>query len=121
MNYTLPVGCARSHDEESYNTYEQITERLVPYVKEMALLMWNLCRDGSIPSMELGFINARASLQLHQVWRTEGLMHLIDSLHGQALALSSIGCHRIPYDAHGLHFLMHTYLRIWRYAQRLSS
>ncbi len=36
MKCIWPAGIRPDkNDEESYNTYEQITERLVPYVKEM--------------------------------------------------------------------------------------
>ena len=31
-------------DEESYNTYDEITERTVPYVKNLDLPTWNWCR-----------------------------------------------------------------------------
>jgi len=64
------------HDEETYNTYDQIQERLVPYVKEMGFTHVEF-----MPVMEHPFdgswvINVQASSLLHH-----GLeIHRIDAV-----------------------------------------
>jgi 1,4-alpha-glucan branching enzyme len=101
------------NDEESYNTYEQITERLVPYVREMGFTHVELMPvmehpfDGSWGYQCTGFFAATS-----RFGEPEGLMHLIDSLHraGIGVILDWVPSH-FPYDAHGLHFFdgTHTY------------
>ena len=101
------------NDEENYNTYEQITERLVPYVKDLGFTHVELMPvmehpfDGSWGYQCTGFFAATS-----RFGEPEGLMHLIDTLHraGIGVILDWVPSH-FPYDAHGLHFFdgTHTY------------
>jgi len=101
------------NNEETYNTYEQITEKLVPYVTEMGFTHVELMPvvehpfDGSWGYQCTGFFAPTS-----RFGEPEGLMHLIDSLHGAGIGviLDWVPSH-FPYDAHGL-FLFdgtHTY------------
>ncbi len=100
-------------DEESYNTYEQITERLVPYIKDLGFTHVELMPvmehpfDGSWGYQCTGFFAATS-----RFGAPEGLMHLIDSLHqaGIGVILDWVPSH-FPYDAHGLFMFdgTHTY------------
>ena len=91
-------------DEESYNTYTQIAERLVPYVKEMGFTHVEL-----MPVMEFpffpswgyqitGYFGASS-----RYGSPQDLMYLIDALHKANIAviLDWVPSH-FPYDAHGL-------------------
>ncbi|MDB5196419.1 MAG: glycogen branching protein [Flaviaesturariibacter sp.] len=101
------------NDEESYNSYHQITELLVPYVKEMGFTHVELMPvmehpyDGSWGYQCTGFFAPTS-----RFGEPEGLMHLIDRFHqaGIGVILDWVPSH-FPYDAHGL-FLFdgtHTY------------
>lgn len=100
-------------DEETYNTYDQITERLVPYVKEMGFTHLELMPvmehpfDGSWGYQCTGFFAATS-----RFGDPQGLMRLIDSCHqeGIGVILDWVPSH-FPYDAHGLFMFdgTHTY------------
>jgi 1,4-alpha-glucan branching enzyme len=101
------------YNEESYNTYEQITELLVPYVKEMGFTHVEFMPvmehpfDGSWGYQCTGFFAPTS-----RFGQPEGLMHLIDELHqaGIGVILDWVPSH-FPYDAHGLFMFdgTHTY------------
>ncbi len=101
------------NDEESYNTYEQITERLVPYVKEMGFTHVELMPvmehpfDGSWGYQCTGFFAATS-----RFGDPQGLMRMIDAFHKQGIGiiLDWVPSH-FPYDAHGLFMFdgTHTY------------
>ena len=101
------------HDEESYNTYDQITERLVPYVKELGFTHIELMPvmehpfDGSWGYQCTGYFAATS-----RFGDPQGLMRLIDSCHreGIGVILDWVPSH-FPYDAHGLFMFdgTHTY------------
>jgi 1,4-alpha-glucan branching enzyme len=101
------------NDEESYNSYEQITERLVPYVKEMGFTHVEFMPvmehpfDGSWGYQLTGFFAPTS-----RFGAPEGFMHLIDELHnaGIGVILDWVPSH-FPYDAHGLYLFdgTHTY------------
>ncbi|MEJ7913097.1 MAG: 1,4-alpha-glucan branching protein GlgB [Chitinophagaceae bacterium] len=101
------------NDEETYNTYHQIAERLVPYITELGFTHVELMPvmehpfDGSWGYQCTGFFAPTS-----RFGEPEGLMHLIDRLHqaGIGVILDWVPSH-FPYDAHGL-FLFdgtHTY------------
>jgi 1,4-alpha-glucan branching enzyme len=100
-------------NEESYNDYWQIAERLVPYVKELGFTHVELMPvmehpfDGSWGYQCTGFFAATS-----RFGPPEGLMHLIDRLHqeGIGVILDWVPSH-FPYDAHGLFMFdgTHTY------------
>ncbi|MFN2458174.1 MAG: 1,4-alpha-glucan branching protein GlgB [Chitinophagaceae bacterium] len=99
------------NNEESYNTYHQIAERLVPYVKEMGFTHVELMPvmehpyDGSWGYQCTGYFAPTS-----RFGEPEGLMHLIDELHQNDIGviLDWVPSH-FPYDAHGLHFFDGTY------------
>ena len=101
------------NDEETYNTYEQITERLVPYVKEMGFTHVELMPvmehpfDGSWGYQCCGFFAATS-----RFGDPQGLMKLVDAFHkeGIGVLLDWVPSH-FPYDAHGLFMFdgTHTY------------
>ncbi|HTD93162.1 MAG TPA: 1,4-alpha-glucan branching protein GlgB [Chitinophagaceae bacterium] len=100
-------------DEESYNTYDQIKERLVPYVKEMGFTHVEFMPvmehpfDGSWGYQCTGFFAATS-----RFGDPQGLMRLIDAFHqaGIGVVLDWVPSH-FPYDAHGLYLFdgTHTY------------
>ncbi|HLF45375.1 MAG TPA: 1,4-alpha-glucan branching protein GlgB [Chitinophagaceae bacterium] len=101
------------NDEESYNTYDQLTERLVPYVKNMGFTHVELMPvmehpfDGSWGYQCTGFFAATS-----RFGDPQGLMRLIDAFHreGIGVILDWVPSH-FPYDAHGLFMFdgTHTY------------
>ncbi|HEU4472466.1 MAG TPA: 1,4-alpha-glucan branching protein GlgB [Flavisolibacter sp.] len=101
------------NNEESYNTYHQIAERLVPYVKDMGFTHVELMPvmehpfDGSWGYQCTGYFAPTS-----RFGEPEGLMHLIDQLHqnGIGVILDWVPSH-FPYDAHGLFMFdgTHTY------------
>jgi len=100
-------------NEESYNTYDQIRERLVPYVKEMGFTHVEFMPvmehpfDGSWGYQCTGFFAATS-----RFGDPQGLMRLIDAFHreGIGVILDWVPSH-FPYDAHGLFMFdgAHTY------------
>ncbi|MEI9945471.1 MAG: 1,4-alpha-glucan branching protein GlgB [Chitinophagaceae bacterium] len=101
------------NDEETYNTYDQITERLVPYVKEMGFTHVELMPvmehpfDGSWGYQCTGFFAPTS-----RFGDPQGLMRLVDAFHaaGIGVILDWVPSH-FPYDAHGLYMFdgTHTY------------
>lgn len=100
-------------DEEAYNTYDQITERLVPYVQELGFTHIELMPvmehpfDGSWGYQCTGYFAATS-----RFGDPQGLMRLIDACHqaGIGVILDWVPSH-FPYDAHGLFMFdgTHTY------------
>ncbi len=101
------------NDEESYNSYDQIKERLVPYVKELGFTHVEFMPvmehpfDGSWGYQCTGFFAATS-----RFGDPQGLMRLIDAFHqeGIGVVLDWVPSH-FPYDAHGLFMFdgTHTY------------
>jgi 1,4-alpha-glucan branching enzyme len=101
------------NDEESYNTYDQIRERLVPYVKEMGFTHVELMPvmehpfDGSWGYQCTGYFAATS-----RFGDPQGLMRLVDAFHKENIGviLDWVPSH-FPYDAHGLFMFdgTHTY------------
>ena len=101
------------NDEETYNTYDQITERLVPYVKEMGFTHVEFMPvmehpfDGSWGYQCTGFFAATS-----RFGDPQGLMRMIDAFHQQGIGviLDWVPSH-FPYDSHGLFMFdgTHTY------------
>ncbi len=100
-------------DEESYNSYDQITERLVPYVKEMGFTHVELMPvmeypyDGSWGYQCTGYFAPTS-----RFGNPQGLMKLVEAFHqaGIGVILDWVPSH-FPYDAHGLFMFdgTHTY------------
>lgn len=101
------------NDEESYTTYSQLREQLVPYVKEMGFTHVELMPvmehpfDGSWGYQITGYYAATSRFGSPQ-----GLMELIDAFHqeGIGVILDWVPSH-FPYDSHGLFMFdgTHTY------------
>lgn len=101
------------NDEGSYNSYDEIRERLVPYVKEMGFTHVELMPvmehpfDGSWGYQCTGFFAPTS-----RFGDPQGLMRLIDAFHQENIGviLDWVPSH-FPYDAHGLFMFdgAHTY------------
>jgi len=101
------------HDEETYNTYAQITERLVPYVKQMGFTHVEFMPvmehpfDGSWGYQGTGFFAPTSRFGSPQDFAA-----MVDALHnaGIGVILDWVPSH-FPYDAHGLYMFdgTHTY------------
>lgn len=100
-------------DEETYTTYDQLCEQLVPYVKQMGFTHVELMPvmehpfDGSWGYQCTGFFAPTS-----RFGDPQGLMRLIDAFHreGVGVILDWVPSH-FPYDAHGLFMFdgTHTY------------
>jgi 1,4-alpha-glucan branching enzyme len=100
-------------DEESYNSYDAIRDRLVPYVKEMGFTHVEFMPvmehpfDGSWGYQGTGYFAPSS-----RFGDPQGFMALVDALHtaGIGVILDWVPSH-FPYDAHGLFMFdgTHTY------------
>jgi 1,4-alpha-glucan branching enzyme len=100
-------------DEESYNSYAQITERLVPYVKEMGFTHVEFMPvmehpfDGSWGYQGTGFFAPTS-----RFGEPQDFSAMVDAFHqaGIGVILDWVPSH-FPYDAHGLYMFdgAHTY------------
>ena len=101
------------NNEESYNTYQQITERLVPYVKEMGFTHVELMPvmehpfDGSWGYQGTGYFAPTS-----RFGNPQDFASMVDAFHqnGIGVILDWVPSH-FPYDAHGLFMFdgTHTY------------
>lgn len=100
-------------NEHKYNTYDQIRERLVPYVKEMGFTHVELMPvaehpfDGSWGYQITGYYAPTS-----RFGDPQGFMRLVDAFHqaGIGVILDWVPSH-FPYDSHGLYMFdgAHTY------------
>ena len=94
-----------AEDEETYNTYDQIRERLVPYVKEMGFTHVELMPvmeypyDGSWGYQGVGYFAPTS-----RFGDPQSFMELVGAFHeaGVGVLLDWVPSH-FPYDAHGLY------------------
>ncbi len=101
------------NDEESYNTYDQITDRLVPYIKEMGFTHVEFMPvmehpfDGSWGYQGTGYFAPTS-----RFGNPQSFMQMVERLHqeGIGVILDWVPSH-FPYDAHGLFMFdgTHTY------------
>ena len=101
------------YDEERYHTYQFITDRLVPYVKEMGYTHVEL-----MPVMEhpydgsWGYQGAGYFAPTSRFGTPDDFMEMVDTFHreGIGVVLDWVPSH-FPYDAHGLFMFdgTHTY------------
>ncbi len=101
------------YDEESYNSYQQITERLVPYVREMGFTHVELMPvmehpyDGSWGYQGTGYFAPTSRFGSPQ-----DFMAMVDAFHQADIGviLDWVPSH-FPYDSHGLYLFdgSHTY------------
>ncbi|MBS1747744.1 MAG: 1,4-alpha-glucan branching protein GlgB [Bacteroidetes bacterium] len=101
------------YDEETYNTYAQITERLVPYIQEMGFTHVEFMPvmehpfDGSWGYQGTGYYAPTSRFGSPQDFAT-----MVDAFHnaGIGVLLDWVPSH-FPYDAHGLFMFdgTHTY------------
>jgi 1,4-alpha-glucan branching enzyme len=92
-------------DEETYNTYDQIRERLVPYVKEMGFTHVELMPvmefpyDGSWGYQGVGYFAPTS-----RFGDPQSFMELVNAFHEAEIGvlLDWVPSH-FPYDAHGLY------------------
>ena len=98
------------HDEGKFNSYAQITERLVPYVESHGFYACgNSCADGiqlMAVTQGAGYFAATSRFQ-----PVEEFMHMVETLHqnGIGVILDWVPSH-FPSDAHGLYKFDGTYL-----------
>ena len=93
------------NDEESYNSYDQIRERLVPYVQEMGFTHVEL-----MPVMEhpfdgsWGYQGTGYYAPTSRFGDPQGFMALVEAFHqaGIGVLLDWVPSH-FPYDTHGLY------------------
>ena len=101
------------HDEESYNSYEEITKRLVPYVKEMGFTHVEFMPvmehpfDGSWGYQGTGYFAPTSRFGNPQQFAA-----MVEAFHHEEIGviLDWVPSH-FPYDAHGLYMFdgTHTY------------